>query len=54
MFKVTYKDGRDGNKEKEKFFKTKAEVIGFKIVGWYEYGYYAFKVEEEEVVKDGQ
>lgn len=46
MWKVTYKDGKDNNTQKVKFFKTKIEAIGFEIVSWHEYQCYDFKREE--------
>jgi len=48
MYKVTYKDGNDDNKEKVKIFKTREEAIGFKIVSWYEYHCFDFRIEEEK------
>lgn len=46
MYRVTYTDGKDNNKRKEKTFKTLAEANGFQIVSWYEYQCFDFKVEE--------
>lgn len=46
MYRVTYKDGKDGNKEKIKVFETYHEAVGFKIVSWREYYCYDFKIEE--------
>lgn len=46
MYRVTYKDGNDGNKEKVKIFETRNEAIGFKIVSWYEYHCFDFRIEE--------
>ena len=51
MYKVTYTDGKDNNKRKEKFFKTHSEVIGFQVVSWHEYQCFKFKVEE---IKDNE
>lgn len=46
MYKVTYTDGRDNNKRKEKFFKTLTEANGFQIVSWHEYQCFKFKIEK--------
>ena len=46
MWKVTYNDGKDNNKEKVKFFKTKTQAIGFESVSWHEYQCFNFKREE--------
>ena len=48
MYKVTYKEGWNDNKESVKYFKSMAEVNGFKVVSWHESGYYDFKVEKIE------
>ena len=46
MFKVTYKNSKNNDQEEVKFFETLSEVNGFKVVGWFELGYYAFKIEK--------
>lgn len=52
MVRVIYKDGRDGNKEKEKVFLNEIQANAFIIVSWHEYNCYEHKkvVDNDEKV----